>query len=107
MFHPYVIPQATGNRTDVRWIKIYSDDGFGLNIKAPQLFEFSATPYEDYIIDGATHLNQLTKTGVSTLHLDVIQAGLGTATCGPGVLDKYLVPIVPYRFSFILTPFNN
>lgn len=32
-------------------------------------------------------------TGMITIHLDAEQAGVGTATCGPGVLLQYLVPV--------------
>lgn len=44
-------------------------------------------------VDKATHINELKRTGVVTVHLDAEQSGVGTATCGPGVLPQYLVPV--------------
>jgi hypothetical protein len=38
------------------------------------------------------------------LHLDHRQCGLGNASCGPGVLDRYLLPPQPYRFTVTLVP---
>ena len=35
-----------------------------------------------------------------TVHLDAEQTGVGTATCGPDVLPKYYVPVVPRTFTF-------
>ena len=35
-----------------------------------------------------------------TVHLDAEQAGVGTATCGPGVLPQYLVPLKKQHFEF-------
>lgn len=33
--------------------------------------------------------------------------GVGTATCGPGVLPQYLVPIKGYQFEFKIYPINK
>ena len=61
-------------------------------------------PYDDNALDKATHINQLKESGNLTVHLDVKQTGVGTATCGPGVLPQYLVPVKDYQFEFALTP---
>ena len=42
--------------------------------------------------------------GLLTVHLDAEQAGVGTATCGPGVLPQYLVPLRKQSFEFTLYP---
>lgn len=102
MFHNYTVPQSTGNRMDTRWVSLTNNDGFGLRFAADKTFQFSAIPYEDATVEKAGHINKLEKTGVTTLHLDVEQMGVGTATCGPGVLPQYLVPIKDYRFKFMI-----
>lgn len=104
MFHYYVKPQATGNRMDTRWMALTNDAGKGFFVTAPTVFEFSATPYTNAVIDKATHINQLERTGTTTLNLDVAQMGVGTATCGPGVLSPYLVKVEPTRFAFRIKP---
>ena len=80
MFHYYVKPQATGNRTDVRWMELADEAG------------------------EATHINNLERTGIINVHLDAEQSGVGTATCGPGVLPPYRVPVEKHTFEFMIRP---
>lgn len=104
MFHYYVVPQATGNRTDVRWVKVSNKNGTGLGFDAEQPFQFSVVPFDDKVIDKATHINQLDRTGIATVHLDANQAGVGTATCGPGVAPAHRVPVANTKFGFSIYP---
>lgn len=100
-FHYYVVPQSTGNHTDVRWV---SFNGGDLTVSSPEPFQFSATPYADANIDAADHIYGLVDDGMVTVHIDAAQTGVGTATCGPNdVLPKYRLPVAPYDFSFSLT----
>lgn len=104
MFHPYVVPQATGNRTDVRWARLTDANGFGIGIRALRPFEFSALPFTDRMLERCRHINELDYSDNITLHVDAIQAGVGTATCGPGVRPEYRVPLTAQEFEFILYP---
>ena len=104
MFHCYVVPQATGNRTDTRWVTFGSEAGNGWRVTADAPFQFSATPYTDACIDAATHVNELHADGTVTVHLDAAQTGVGTATCGPGILPAYRLPLDTYRFDFTFAP---
>lgn len=104
MFHYYVRPQATGNRTDVRWMQVSDELGKGLSVWGEKSFEFSVSPFTDENIDAAGHINKLKRNGTVTVHLDALQSGVGTATCGPGVLAPYLVPVKEYLFSFEIRP---
>lgn len=104
MFHYYVRPQATGNRTDVRWMQLADEAGEGLAFRSDVPFQFSVIPFTDECLDAATHINQLRREGVVTVHLDAAQAGVGTATCGPGVLPQYWVPVQEYKFRFTIRP---
>lgn len=104
MFHYYVRPQATGNRTDVRWMQLADEAGEGLAFCSDTPFQFSVIPFTDKCLDAATHVNQLRREGVVTVHLDAVQAGVGTATCGPGVLPQYRVPVQEYTFRFTVRP---
>ena len=104
MFHYYVIPQSTGNRTDVRWVKLADDSGKGCWIESDSPFQFSALPFSDLLLEKALHINDLERNGRITVHLDAKQAGVGTATCGPGVLPPYLVPLGKQTFTFTIYP---
>ena len=104
MFHYYVVPQSTGNRTDVRWLQLTDEHGKGCWIEANSLFQFSTVPFSDVILEKARHINELKRDGKITIHLDAEQAGVGTATCGPGVLPSYLVPLTKQTFDFTIYP---
>lgn len=107
MFHYYVRPQATGNRTDVRWATVTDEDGDGLLFGSGKNFQFSVVPFTDENIDSADHINQLERTGIVTVHLDAEQTGVGTATCGPGVLPKYWIPVDKHEFNFTFSPYRE
>lgn len=104
MFHYYVNPQSTGNRTDTRWLTLTNEAGNGLYLNSDKDFQFSVIPFKDENVDKATHINELKHSGSITVHLDAEQAGVGTATCGPGVLPQYLVPVKEHTFTFTLQP---
>ena len=102
MFHYYVTPQSTGNRTDVRWMQLTDKAGEGLFVESTRPFQFSAVPFSDNNLEKARHINELSRNGNVTIHLDAEQAGVGTATCGPGVQSQYLVPLTEQTFEFII-----
>jgi beta-galactosidase len=104
MFHAYITPQATGNHTDTRWVSLSDVQGNTLFMQGTEPFEFSILPYSDAVIDKASHLNQLKGDGTVTIHLDAIQSGVGTATCGPGVQESYRVPVGNQSFEFTIQP---
>ncbi len=104
MFHYYIRPQATGNRTEVRWMQLAGEGGEGLAFRSDVPFQFSVIPYTDQCLDVATHINELRREGKVTVHLDAEQAGVGTATCGPGVLLPYQVPLREKQFNFTISP---
>jgi beta-galactosidase len=82
---PYIRPQETGNRTDVRWVALSDREGRGVMAIADPLLEFSALPYEDEDLDegdAPTHRHQwdLEPRGYVTLDLDLAQMGVGGDT---------------------------
>ena len=108
MFHAYAKPQATGNRTDVRWLAISDEKrSGGMYIEADRPFQFSFLPYTDRNIEKARHLNELEDDGTNTLHLDAEQAGVGNAACGPAIGEEYLIKPGPRQFRFTFIPFNG
>lgn len=107
MFHYYINPQSTGNRTDVRWMNLTDEAGQGLSFDSNKDFQFSVVPFADKNIDDAKHINNLERTGIVTVHLDAEQIGVGTATCGPGVLPAYWIPVKEHTFEFVIKPIEK
>ena len=102
MFHYYVTPQSTGNRTDTRWMQLTDSKGEGVFVESTRPFQFSVVPFTDANLDKSRHINELLRDGTYTIHIDAEQAGVGTATCGPGILDQYLVPLDKQTFKFTI-----
>lgn len=98
-FHIYTVPSAAGNHTSVRWFEI---PGAGMKVSMAKPFQFSVYPYADADIDRAKHTSDLQPGGSLTIHIDAEQTGVGTATCGEGVLPQYLVPVRPTDFTTYL-----
>ncbi|TCO55057.1 glycoside hydrolase family 2 TIM barrel-domain containing protein [Actinocrispum wychmicini] len=83
---PYVFPQENGNRADTRWLEL-TDNGTGLRIEGA--FDFTARRWTTEDLDKAAHTHELEPGHWIHLNLDIAQNGLGSASCGPGVLPKY------------------
>ncbi len=108
-YEPYVYPQDNGNKTDVRWVALRNAEGYGLLATAmpsegtPTL-DVSAHHYTTHDLDAARHTHELVRRPDITLNLDLLQAGLGGASCGPGTLPQYQVGPVERRWSVRLRP---
>ena len=104
LFHHYVRPQAAGNRMGTRYVSLFNKEHermLSAQIEGRNC-QFSIYPYSDENIEQALHTNELERTGYYTLNIDYAQAGLGTATCGPGIREKDLVASQFREFSFHL-----
>ncbi len=106
--HPYVRPQETGNKEDVRWMAVTNDDGAGLlAVASSSLLTASVWPFPQELLEKATHTFQLPlKTGVVTWNLDHKQMGLGgDDSWGARTHKQYTLPAdQPYRYAFWLMP---
>ncbi|MCK2241722.1 MULTISPECIES: glycoside hydrolase family 2 TIM barrel-domain containing protein [unclassified Crossiella] len=86
---PYVFPQENGNRIDVRWAKLSTVDGQVLRIEGSPTFDLTARRWTTETLEAARHTTDLAPTDQIHLNLDLAQHGLGTNSCGPGVLPQY------------------
>ncbi|RME99149.1 MAG: beta-galactosidase subunit alpha, partial [Chloroflexi bacterium] len=102
---PYIMPQENGNKTGVRWLAVSNDTGLGLLAVAHPVLEASVSHYSAADLYRCYHTNELTRLEQTLLNLDMRQAGLGGASCGPGTRDDYWVPPGEHRFSVRLRPF--
>ena len=91
MFTPYILPQACGNRTDVRWFALTDARGRGLLVMMPDGGEFSALPYDDVTLEAARHVRDLEPDEFTHVHVDRAQRGVGTGACGPDTLPAWRV----------------
>ena len=112
-FYPYIRPQETGNKTDVRYWRQLNHAGKGLEIRATEPFSASALHYTIDSLDDGTrkhqrHSSQVPEADITNLLFDKAQMGLGCIdSWGSWPLEKYLLPYGDYRFTFMLTPVSN
>lgn len=102
---PYVRPQETGNKEDVRWAALTDDSGEGLLVVAEDILAITALQYTAGDLDKADHIHELTPRQDIILHLDSWQYGLGNGSCGPGVIKKYALYPESFDFSFSFRPY--
>jgi len=96
---PYERPQENGNRSDARWVSFRDRKGRGLKITGHPVIDFSAHLNTSEEIEQARHLVDLVSRKDIVVILDHAQTGLGTASCGPGVLPRYRLAPAEFRFS--------
>jgi hypothetical protein len=65
---------------------------------------FSASYYEQDNVSDATIPLDLIRQSSITLNLDHRQRGIGSGSCGPGVLPQYELPAEAFAFSVTLSP---
>ena len=105
-FVPYVLPQENGNKTEVRWVTLTNRDGTGVHASADRLLEVSAHHFTPEDLMSARHPHEVVHRPEIILHLDYGQSGLGSASCGPGRLEKYRLEPEEIRYCVRLRPFS-
>ena len=99
---PYVYPQENGNRTAVRWATLTGADGTGVRFTGAPTFELSARRWTSEQLDAARHPTDLTPSADRIfVNLDHGLQGLGSASCGPGVLPAYRLEARPTTFEVL------
>jgi beta-galactosidase len=106
-FHPYVRPQETGNKTDVRWVALTNKDGAGLLAVGMPLLSASAWPFTMDDLEKATHINELPRRETITVNLDYKQMGVGgDDSWGARTHPEYTLPAKAYSYRFRLRPYT-
>ena len=100
----YVVPQENGNRSGTRWVEATDNAGAGLRVDADTPFNFSLHRYDTLDLEKAMHPYELQERPFMTLNLDVAQNGIGSNSCGPGVLPQHQLKPGPFRFTWLFDP---
>lgn len=133
MAFPYVRPQETGHRTDVRWVSLTDDRGRGLVVLADGTLEFNAlrnsvedydsadSPnpgqinyYDNHDVDVTggrrqTHINDIVPRNYVELCLDAAMLGVGgDNSWGAPINDKYIIMTdKPWSGGFTVLPLKR
>jgi beta-galactosidase len=100
---PYVRPQENGGHTAVRWFELVNAQGNGLRFVIGKPAQVSVTPNRDADLADSTHDVEVIPCGNTVVHIDTAHRGVGTASCGPDTLDKYLVKTGVHTWEWTVT----
>jgi beta-galactosidase len=111
-FFPYIRPQETGTKTDIRWWHQTNTAGFGLRIQSCEPFTASALHYNIMDLDegqekAQRHSPQVPKSKYTELSLDMLQTGVGGINSwnrDAQALPQYRVKYEDRLFKFWLIP---
>lgn len=109
-YYPYIRPQESGTKTDIRWWKLTDVDGRGLMIRSDVPFSASALNYlqedlDDGLAKKQRHSGELKPRNLTTLSFDLKQMGLGCIdSWGAWPLQPYLLPYEDYTFYVLISP---
>lgn len=114
-FYPYIRPQETGTKSDMRWWKQTGEKGMGLLVRSDKPFSASALHYTVEDLDDGDekeqrHIQEVPKSKFTNLHIDGEMAGVGGIDSWSGhaeALEEYRVPFGHKKFQFTLTPMGR
>lgn len=109
LFTDYEFPQESGNRTDVRCVGFHNQNsgevGVAAEFAAQEGCSFTASRYRCEDVDKARHpyeLRGMRREDEVVVRLDWKHHGLGTGSCGPGVLEQYVLKAEAFEFEVLL-----
>lgn len=112
-FYPYIRPQENGTKTDIRWWKLFNEEGKGLMFVAEKPFSASALHYTMESLDDGSeknqrHSNEVVPSKLTNLLIDKVQQGLACVdSWGAIPRPEYRIPYDDYEFTFIMTPISS
>lgn len=112
-FYPYIRPQETGNKTDIRWWKLLNMKGDGLMFVAEAPFSASALHYTIESLDDGdfkkqSHSGELEEFNLTNFLIDKAQQGLACVNSwGALPLPEYRLKYDNYEFTFIMIPIKS
>ena len=112
-FYPYIRPQETGTKTDIRWWKQLAVNGDGLAFISEAPFSASALNYTIESLDDGEkkdqrHSPEIEKADFTNLCIDKMQMGLGCVNSwGALPLNEYRIPYDNYEFTFTMCPVQS
>ena len=108
LMEQHVVPQDNGNHAETRWLVMSSLERRNrLYVTMSEPFNFSIYNYDDDNLTAARRINQLEPKDFLTVNIDYKQAPIGTATCGPGVDEKYVLGNQVYEYTVLLRAFDT
>ncbi|MCY9669993.1 DUF4981 domain-containing protein [Paenibacillus alginolyticus] len=103
MHEDYIKPQENSSHWGCEYVKINFDDTL-VKFEADKPFSFNASEYTQEELSAKKHHYELEKSGYSVVCIDYKQSGMGSASCGPFLLDPYQLNEKEFDFEFWIKP---
>ena len=112
-YFPYIRPQESGTKGDMRWWNQTDASGFGFKVKSCKPFYASAIHFDTEELDDGDdkeqrHSFNLKKSKFTNLFLDAEHSGVaGENSWGAWPLEKYRLHYGDKNFTFVLIPLDK
>lgn len=103
MHEDYLRPQENGSRSDCDFVTV-TGGKTSLSAVSKHPFSFQASVYAQEELTEKSHNYELVPSGYTILCLDYRQDGIGSASCGPELLEKYRFDEEEFCFDVRLVP---
>ncbi|MBR6457583.1 MAG: DUF4981 domain-containing protein [Bacteroidales bacterium] len=104
-YYPYVRPQETGTKTDIRWWNLTDAEGHGIRLTSGEPFSASALHYTIESLDSGLekqqmHGAEIPQAPLTNLLVDKVQMGLGCVDSWMSTpRPEYMLPSGKYEFT--------
>lgn len=98
MYEPYLRPQENSSHFGTKELTV-SGGALTLRITSGEGFSFSASEYTQEELAKKAHRFELEKSGYTVICADFAMSGVGSASCGPMLAEKYRIPIKGFEKS--------
>ncbi|WP_326701128.1 DUF4981 domain-containing protein [Streptomyces sp. NBC_01754] len=99
----YVYPQENGQRGHVTWAALGAASGQVVEIRADRPIGLAVRPWSSEELTRAAHLHELRPDGRTHITLALATHGVGSASCGPGVLPAHRLAAEPRSVRLLLS----
>jgi beta-galactosidase len=95
----YPVPQENGNHVQTRWLRLAGAGIPGLRVDGLPCFDFTARRWTSRELEQARKSYELRDSGHVWLNVDYNQQGVGSASVGPSLPERYRIPRTATRWS--------
>ena len=103
MSFPYECAQESGNRTGAQWIAL-GDETTAMAFAFKKPGDVSAHHCTAKDIWKAGHACDIPRRDFVELHMDLMNSGLGSSSCGPRHLRGYVAQTIPFSLEYAFAP---
>lgn len=108
MHENYIKPQDNGNHGGTKRLRLFDEQGCGVEIIGVPKFSFSAHEYTQNLLCEAKHREDLRAQNTTFLSIDGFMRGAGSNACGPDALEKYRFTFKDeLKFKFAVKPLKG